>query len=101
MLRTQGRQEGGCWQRRSAQGGRGRLPRPSVTWRYCSFKKKQGFQQIKVHVRRDFRKAAASIGASLKADVAAYHGRRDLAELSPWFEAFASPAGAYVQQKCV
>lgn len=52
-------------------------------------------------MRRDFRKAAASIGASLKADVAAYHGRRDLAELSPWFEAFASPAGAYVQQKCV
>lgn len=64
-------------------------------------KQQQSFQQSKVHVRRDFRKAAASIGASLKADVAAYHGRRDLAELSPWFEAFASPAGAYVQRKCV
>lgn len=43
---------------------------------------------------RDFRKASNRIGQALKGETQGQSGRRDLAQLSPWFERFASPTGA-------
>jgi hypothetical protein len=44
---------------------------------------------------RDFRKASSRIGQALKGETQSQAGRRDLAQLSPWFEHFTSPTGGY------
>lgn len=43
-------------------------------------------------VCREFKRASAAIGAAFKAETQGYGSRRDLGELSGWFEAFAGPA---------
>jgi hypothetical protein len=42
---------------------------------------------------REFRKASSRIGQALKGETQGQAGRRDLAQLSPWFEHFTSPTG--------
>lgn len=42
---------------------------------------------------REFRKASSRIGQALKGETQGQAGRRDLVQLSPWFEHFTSPTG--------